>query len=597
MTTLLTSLVTRWSSPACHPRRVPRLAVATVPALAFFAAVFSLFSPGGFDNRYYLSMIVWWAAVPLTLLWWGTARSWSGMLGRPKGLVWLASLLLPTVYLCSADVYALRRGTWHIAESKSLGIFAVPDLPIEEAFFFFVTNLILISASFAFDRVIYECRRRTLFDSRANATPLSPSFMPLNLESVLHLWNSFVELDQDRSSKSNEAEASLRAAKAKEHAVKILLRASKSFHAAAKLLPWDLREDLSCLYALARAMDDYVDDPCTADESKPTPDGRSRIAMLRTLIEATFDPNASRTEIEKRLQHFSDDVLGTGSARHRIDLVTSAIAVCDLRFIVPVSLWQELIDGYAIDLGEVTSGPSQFTIFEHQAHYAQCVAGSIGEMCTRVVLARSGVLVSRDYKVARVLEKQAMLKTKSRQRESLKLPSLTISKGAKPMAPEIVAEILEDARAMGVSLQLVNIARDVVKDSLELRRCYLVVTKADDWIRQGLSQGHLALQHQTKEEEQVETLLTAGEKLVTMDEIYARKLELLDVAQALFAATYPTVAKIPSAPARSGLRAACSVYAAIADVIRREGPAGCEGRSRSSNWERAKVAFRAVYCL
>lgn len=117
MTTLLTSLVTRWTSPACQPRRVPRLAIAMVPTMAFIVALVSLFTPGGFENRYYLSMIVWWASLPLALLWWGTARSWAGILGRPKSTLWLACLLLPTVYLCSADVYALRRGTWHIAVS------------------------------------------------------------------------------------------------------------------------------------------------------------------------------------------------------------------------------------------------------------------------------------------------------------------------------------------------------------------------------------------------------------------------------------------------------------------------------------------------
>ncbi len=93
-------------------------------------------------------------------------------MGIRAGLIPFAlSVLAPTVYLWASDVYALRRGTWHINEATSLNIFPIPDLPVEEMLFFFVTNLILVSACFTFDRCVAICRQT----AGADLPPLSPA--------------------------------------------------------------------------------------------------------------------------------------------------------------------------------------------------------------------------------------------------------------------------------------------------------------------------------------------------------------------------------------------------------------------------------------
>lgn len=83
-----------------------------------FIGLYSLIMhPDGQGSRYYLSMITWWACIPLTLLWWGTFHSWASVAMNGQVMYWLICVTLPTLYLCSADIYALRKGTWHISVS------------------------------------------------------------------------------------------------------------------------------------------------------------------------------------------------------------------------------------------------------------------------------------------------------------------------------------------------------------------------------------------------------------------------------------------------------------------------------------------------
>lgn len=117
-TTLLTILLTRWSIPRSgRPTHVAQV-LPFASAFIFGISVYTLISDEeGMGSRYYLSMILWWAAVPLTLLWWGTSRSWSICFKNGQTKPWLISLLFSTIYLCCVDTYALKRGTWHISVS------------------------------------------------------------------------------------------------------------------------------------------------------------------------------------------------------------------------------------------------------------------------------------------------------------------------------------------------------------------------------------------------------------------------------------------------------------------------------------------------
>lgn len=85
----------------------------------------------------YLGLILAWA-MPIAILQW--------LLGGEHLLVnrgfFAAMLLPPTVYLWCADAYAIRAGIWTISEAYTLG-FAAGPLPLEEAVFFAVTNLMV----------------------------------------------------------------------------------------------------------------------------------------------------------------------------------------------------------------------------------------------------------------------------------------------------------------------------------------------------------------------------------------------------------------------------------------------------------------------
>ncbi len=86
----------------------------------------------------YLGLILGWAGPVLGGLWW---------LGAPRYRVrrrtfWLAAGL-PTVYLWNADALAIDAGIWEISEAYTVGLNVGP-LPLEEAVFFVVTNLLVV---------------------------------------------------------------------------------------------------------------------------------------------------------------------------------------------------------------------------------------------------------------------------------------------------------------------------------------------------------------------------------------------------------------------------------------------------------------------
>jgi len=86
----------------------------------------------------YAGLILAWAGPVLTLLW-----AFGGNVAWALRDVFVPAVLAPTVYLWCADAVALRLGIWHIARDTSLGV-GLLGLPVEEATFFLVTNLMVV---------------------------------------------------------------------------------------------------------------------------------------------------------------------------------------------------------------------------------------------------------------------------------------------------------------------------------------------------------------------------------------------------------------------------------------------------------------------
>lgn len=98
-------------------------------------------------NNFYLGCIFWWITPVMTFLWFI-----AGDYFLSRHYASLLTIAIPTIYLCLVDTIALKAGTWHITERTSTGYFVWPDLPLEEATFFLLTNTLLTFGMSAFER-------------------------------------------------------------------------------------------------------------------------------------------------------------------------------------------------------------------------------------------------------------------------------------------------------------------------------------------------------------------------------------------------------------------------------------------------------------
>lgn len=96
------------------------------------------------DSTLYWGLILAWATPVLALQWFvGLATLWT------MRRVWLLGVLVPTVYLWIADRFAIGTGIWQISQTYTTGL-QVFGLPIEEATFFLVTNLLIVQGILLF---------------------------------------------------------------------------------------------------------------------------------------------------------------------------------------------------------------------------------------------------------------------------------------------------------------------------------------------------------------------------------------------------------------------------------------------------------------
>lgn len=92
----------------------------------------------GTDRGTYFGLIAAWAA-PVLALQWGLGGDL--LLRRPRAL--LLGFGVPTLYLWLADRLALGAGIWWISPTFSSGLHPL-GLPVEEALFFLLTNLLVV---------------------------------------------------------------------------------------------------------------------------------------------------------------------------------------------------------------------------------------------------------------------------------------------------------------------------------------------------------------------------------------------------------------------------------------------------------------------
>lgn len=86
----------------------------------------------------YLSHLLLWMLPVIAGQWFVAGR----ILRRNLRAVLLSTLILGT-YLSVADAFAVHWGIWYFDRQQTLGITLGPDLPVEEALFFFLTSLLV----------------------------------------------------------------------------------------------------------------------------------------------------------------------------------------------------------------------------------------------------------------------------------------------------------------------------------------------------------------------------------------------------------------------------------------------------------------------
>jgi len=89
--------------------------------------------------------LIW--ALPIVALQWIVA----GHILRANLRVLIAAILLPTLYLCSADALAIRVGIWTLNPERTLDIW-IGALPLEEGVFFLLTNTMVVQGILALDQ-------------------------------------------------------------------------------------------------------------------------------------------------------------------------------------------------------------------------------------------------------------------------------------------------------------------------------------------------------------------------------------------------------------------------------------------------------------
>jgi phytoene synthase len=167
---------------------------------------------------------------------------------------------------------------------------------------------------------------------------------------------------------------------------------ARNFSYGIKLLPPAKRQAMSALYALARRIDDI------GDGDSPVPDKLAALARARKDVAAVAGEDP-----------FDDD-----------DPVLVALADVGRRFAVPLSAFDDLIDGCEMDVHG-----QRYRTFDDLVGYCRRVAGSVGRLSL-------GVYGTADPEVAR------------------------------PLADDL-----------GVALQITNILRDILEDRDQMGRVYL----------------------------------------------------------------------------------------------------------------------------
>ncbi|KAI7897498.1 Squalene/phytoene synthase-domain-containing protein [Cokeromyces recurvatus] len=218
-----------------------------------------------------------------------------------------------------------------------------------------------------------------------------------------------------------------------EIAIRLLGPASRSWKTMAALFPVNLRQDLCLLYAFFRTADDLVDDASTPKQCE-----KNLITIRKFLRDVFFPSNLSSRQDNPYAadptlpSHINWNYYASVLPNDDVLAVFRNFArIC--HYLCPRAM-SELTNAWELDLrGEPVKKQKDLL------NYAALISGTFGELCTCVIMYKTGHGNWGQYNKNNTVRNE---------------------------------EVLSRARATGQCLQLINIARDIIADSL-VGRCYV----------------------------------------------------------------------------------------------------------------------------
>lgn len=386
---------------------------------------------------------------------------------------------------------ALGAGTWYLSERASTHRLLGSTLPLEEAMFFLLVNTVLVFASCAIDRayaVIHLYRHGPPNELRCTAVNLLKAFClsdqqldPQPLDDLQHIW-------------------------------RILKDGSASFYTASAVFPSSARQDLGVLYAFCRATDDLAD-----NEQVPVDQRKRQLKVVREFVNDLFTQK-SNCALDMDWAAYED--------RLPDDCLASFRSLVRLRYVLQVDTVLELLDGYTWDLERRPVLTETDLI-----RYSECVASSVGEMCTRILMNNS-----------------------------------------KSVDPTTLTWTISRARDMGLALQFTNIARDIVTDSQQLHRSYLPTSWLND--------------------DEIDLIKAGKARQLGDQRLRQLSVRLVHMADDINLRARRGINKLPP-DCQGGVSAACAVYCAIGKALKDHD--GYPMRAHVRGFKRAWITLQSIY--
>lgn len=150
LTSLWALICVRWTIPCLcfnYNKKSYQL-IQWIPILLLsivMAVGFTMVDPG--QDTFYLGCLLCWASPAVMYLWYG-----SGNYFVNKIISSSIATVIPTLYLCWVNQKVSVVNDLHTSAPTSLNVFVAEDLTLEEALYFFITNVIIVLAVLSYDK-------------------------------------------------------------------------------------------------------------------------------------------------------------------------------------------------------------------------------------------------------------------------------------------------------------------------------------------------------------------------------------------------------------------------------------------------------------